>query len=170
MVNFGIIYGMSPYGLAKQLEIDPQEAARFIDSYFQLYPRVQQYMERIVQQAQEQGYVTTLLGRRRYLPELLSDQGQVVAFARRTAINTPIQGTAADLIKLAMIRIQEALRDGEFSTRMIIQIHDELVFEVPHKELAQVENLVRSHMENALELSVPIKVDMGSGRTWYEAH
>jgi len=170
VVNFGIIYGMSPYGLAKQLEIEPQEAARFIDSYFRLYPQVQQYMERIVEEAQERGYVTTLLGRRRYLPELHSDQGQVVAFARRTAINTPIQGTAADLIKLAMIRIQQALREGELSARMIIQIHDELVFEVPEKELARVQSLVRSHMENALDLSVPIRVDMGSGRTWYEAH
>ena len=170
VVNFGIIYGMSPYGLAKQLEIDHGEAARFIDSYFELYPQVRQYMERTVEEAQERGYVTTLLGRRRYLPELHSDQGQVVAFARRTAINTPIQGTAADLIKLAMIRIQKVLQEKGLSTRMIIQIHDELVFEVPHKELSEVQPLVRSHMENALQLSVPIKVDMGSGRSWYEAH
>jgi len=169
-VNFGIIYGMSPYGLARQLEISPQEAGRFIDSYFELYPRVREYMERTVEEARERGYVTTLLGRRRYLSELQSDQAQVAAFARRTAINTPIQGTAADLIKLAMIRIQEAIGEGGLSARMIIQIHDELVFEVPDKELDRVGSLVRSHMENALELSVPIKVDMGSGRTWYEAH
>jgi DNA polymerase-1 len=169
-VNFGIIYGMSPYGLARQLEISHQEAGRFIDSYFELYPRVREYMERTVEEARERGYVTTLLGRRRYLPELQSDQAQVAAFARRTAINTPIQGTAADLIKLAMVRIQEALGKGGLSARMIIQIHDELVFEVPDKELDRVSSLVRSHMENALELSVPIKVDMGSGRTWYEAH
>jgi DNA polymerase-1 len=169
-VNFGIIYGMSPYGLAKQLEISPQEAAHFIDSYFELHPRVRQYMEQAVEDAEEHGYVTTLLGRRRYLPELRSDQGQVVAFARRTAINTPIQGTAADLIKLAMIRIHRALKEDGFRTRMIIQIHDELVFEVPKKELAKLKPMVRSNMENALALSVPIKVDMGSGRTWYEAH
>jgi DNA polymerase-1 len=170
VVNFGIIYGMSPYGLAKQLEIEPQEASRFIDSYFQIYPQVQQYMERIVQQAEEQGYVTTLLGRRRYLPELRSGQAPVVAFARRTAINTPIQGTAADLIKVAMIRIQQALKEGGLATRMIIQIHDELVFEVPKKELDKVRPLVGSHMEKALELDVPIKVEIGAGRSWYEAH
>ncbi len=169
-VNFGIIYGMSPYGLAKQLEISPQEAARFINSYFELYPNVRQYMERTVEMAEERGYVTTLLGRRRYLPELQSDQAQVAAFARRTAINTPIQGTAADLIKLAMIRIQNAFLDGKLASRMIIQIHDELVFEVPRKELTEVTSLVRSNMESALTLSVPIRVDVGSGRTWYEAH
>jgi DNA polymerase-1 len=170
VVNFGIIYGMSPYGLAKQLEISPQDAACFIDSYFELYPQVRRYMEKTVEEAETRGYVTTLLGRRRYLPELHSDQGQMVAFARRTAINTPIQGTAADLIKLAMIRIHRSLRDGNWKAKMIIQIHDELVFQVPKKELAEVKSMVRSDMENALSLSVPIKVDMDSGRTWYQAH
>jgi DNA polymerase-1 len=170
VVNFGIMYGMSAYGLARQLEITPQEAGQFIEGYFQLYPGVREYVEGTVQQAQQQGYVATLLGRRLYLPELSSDQGSVVAFAKRAAINMPIQGTAADLIKVAMIGIHRELEKRSLGTRMIIQVHDELVFEVPQDELDEVIQMVRSQMENALAMDVPIKVDVGQGDNWYEAH
>jgi len=170
VVNFGIMYGMGPYGLAKQLEISPQEAGQFIENYFQLYPRIREYVEGLICQAQEKGYVTTLLNRRRYLPELSSDRAAVVAFAKRTAINTPIQGTAADLIKVAMIGIDRELMRLGLKTKMIIQVHDELVFEAPESELDQVTQLVRSQMEGALSLRVPIKVDIGVGQSWYEAH
>jgi DNA polymerase-1 len=170
VVNFGIMYGMGPYGLARQLEMSPQEASRFIEDYFRLYPRVREYVEGIIDQAQKRGYVTTLLNRRRYLPELSSDRGSVVAFAKRTAINTPIQGTAADLIKVAMIGIDLELMRRGLETKMIIQVHDELVFEAPQEELDQVTQLVRSQMEGALSLKVPIKVDIGVGNNWYEAH
>jgi DNA polymerase-1 len=131
---------------------------------------VRRYVEETVRQAEEQGFVTTLLGRRRYLPELKSDQGSVVAFGRRTAINTPIQGTAADLIKVAMIGIHGELARRNLRSRMIIQIHDELVFEVLRAEQDEVVAMVRSQMESALALSVPIKVDVGLGDNWYEAH
>jgi DNA polymerase-1 len=170
VVNFGIMYGMGPYGLARQLEMSPQEAGQFIEDYFQLYPKVREYVEGIIDQAQEKGYVTTLLNRRRYLPELNSDRGSVVAFAKRTAINTPIQGTAADLIKVAMIGIDRELMRRGLKTKMIIQVHDELVFEALQVELDQVIPLVRSQMEKALSLRVPIKVDIGVGNNWYQAH
>ncbi len=170
VVNFGIMYGMSPYGLAKQLEISPQEASRFIDDYFQQYPRVKEYVENTIRVVEERGYVTTLLNRRRYLPEFSSDQASVVAFAKRTAINTPIQGTAADLIKVAMIEIDRELKKRRLKSKMIIQVHDELVFESPIDELDGVTQMVRSKMENALSLRVPIKVDIGIGTSWYHAH
>ncbi|MCK4596477.1 DNA polymerase I [bacterium] len=170
VVNFGIMYGMSPYGLARQLEITAQEAGRFIEDYFKLYPGVKEYVEGTIQQAQKKGYVTTLLNRRRYLPELNSDRSSMVAFAKRTAVNTPIQGTAADLIKVAMIEIDRELRGRGWQAKMIIQIHDELVFEIPKEELNQVSEMIRSKMENALSLKVPIKVDIGVGKNWYEAH
>jgi DNA polymerase-1 len=170
VVNFGIMYGMSAYGLAKQLEITHQEAGQFIEDYFQLYPGVKEYVEGTIRLAQERGYVTTLLNRRRYLPELNSEQGSVVAFAKRTAINTPIQGTAADLIKVAMIEVYRELKRRGLKTKMIIQVHDELIFEAPLTELEQATQMVRAKMESALELKVPIRVDIGVGRSWYEAH
>lgn len=170
VVNFGIMYGMGPYGLASQLGISPQEAGRFIAEYFERYPGVRDYTFRIVREAREKGYVTTLLNRRRYLPEINSDNRMKREFAERMAINTPIQGTAADLIKVAMIRIHRKLKEMGLETRMILQVHDELVFEVPKGELERVPDLIREEMEGALKLSVPIKVDIGIGQNWYEAH
>ncbi|MFQ6093707.1 MAG: DNA polymerase, partial [bacterium] len=170
VVNFGIMYGMGPYGLAQQLEISSQEARAFIDGYFQRYPGVKDYIFSTVQRAKELGYVTTLLNRRRYLPEINSEDRRKREFAERTAINTPIQGTAADLIKVAMIKISGRLKEKGLKTKMILQVHDELVFEVPVGELETASELIKEEMERAIALSVPVKADIGSGRNWYEAH
>ena len=167
-VNFGIMYGMGAYGLANRLDISPEEANEFIKSYFVNYPQVQQYMVDIVHKARENGYVTTLYDRRRYVPEIKSDNRRVRDFAERTAINTPIQGSAADMIKVAMIRIQKRLE--RFETQMIIQVHDELLFDCPEYELKDIKPLIRKEMEDAIELNVPIRVEIGSGPNWLEAH
>ena len=170
IVNFGVTYGMSPFGLAKELGITPEEAAVFIFNYFATYPKVKEWIERTLEEAREKGYVKTILGRRRYIPEINSSNGNVRAFAERTAINAPIQGSAADLIKKAMVELDEAIRRSGLRTRMILQIHDELVFEVPESELDEVKELVKEKMENAIKLSVPIVVDIGVGKNWLEAH
>lgn len=169
-VNFGIMYGMGAYGLSTRLDIPVEEAEAFIAAYFATYPGVHQYIVETLAQAHRQGYVTTVLNRRRYLPEINSDNRRMREFAERTAINMPIQGSAADLIKVAMINISRALRASGLKTKMILQVHDELVFEVPKSELAEVRELVRQEMEQAITLNVPIKVDIGVGRNWLEAH
>jgi len=169
-INFGIIYGMSPFGLAEQLGISRHEARALIDQYFRQYPGVKAYVDRTLEDARRRGYVTTLLGRRRYLPEVHSPNRQIREFAERTAINTPVQGTAADLIKMAMVRVWRRLKEGGYEAKMILQVHDELVFEVPKKELEEVKRLVVGEMEGALKLKVPIKVDVGVGTNWLEAH
>jgi DNA polymerase-1 len=169
-VNFGIMYGMGPYGLASRLEIPQEEAEMFIINYFASYPKIQEFMMQAQEFARQNGYVTTLLNRRRYLPDIHNDNRRVREFAERNAINTPIQGTAADLIKVAMINIFERLKQKKLKSKMIMQVHDELVFEVPKKEIDAVKELVRKEMEQAIELSVPIKVDMGVGNNWLEAH
>ncbi len=168
-VNFGIMYGMGAYGLARRLEITPDEAQQFITGYFASYPQVHEFIMRTIQRAREQRYVTTLLNRRRRLPDILSENQRVREFAERTAINTPIQGTAADLIKVAMIRIWRELKKRGLRTKMILQVHDELVFEVPTEELEEVRELVRREMEGAIKLDVPVKVEIGVGRNWLEA-
>ncbi|MBA2566054.1 MAG: DNA polymerase I [Gemmatimonadetes bacterium] len=190
MVNFGLIYGMSAFGLSDRLGIEQEEAAAFIRDYFAAFPGVRGYQDDAVATAQELGYVSTLLGRRRYLPEIRSRNFAIREFAKRTAINSPIQGTAADLIKLAMIRIGRLLRGEEtadghpvsggagqnggrtaaaFRSRMILQVHDELVFDVPEDELDVLIPAVKERMENAIRLDVPVVVDVGVGRNWYEA-
>lgn len=169
-INFGIIYGISSYGLARQLDIPVEEARTFIEGYFVQYPGVRAYMDRMIAEAREKGYVTTILGRRRYLSEIHSSNRQVREFAERTAINTPIQGSAADLIKLAMIHIFRRLGSEGLRTRMILQVHDELVFEVPNEEIDPARTLIVEEMEGALDLSVPIRVDVGIGDNWLEAH
>ena len=169
-VNFGIMYGMGAYGLSQRLGITPDEGAQFIEAYFTNYPGVQQYMVDIVHQAQEKGYVTTLLNRRRYIPEIKSDNRRIRDFAERTAINTPIQGSAADMIKVAMINIQRRIEKENLASKMILQVHDELVFDVHKNELDVMQDIVRTEMENAIALNVPIKVDMGTGINWLEAH
>ncbi|QSO51977.1 DNA polymerase I [Alicyclobacillus curvatus] len=168
-VNFGIVYGISDYGLSQNLNITRAEAARFIEDYFTKFPGVANYMKEIVEGARKTGYVTTLLNRRRYLPDIHSRNFNLRSFAERTAMNTPIQGTAADIIKLAMVRIDEALRESDLQARMLLQVHDELIFECPQTEVEELEALVHEKMENALTLSVPLKVDVHVGRTWYEA-
>ncbi|MCR8994343.1 DNA polymerase I [Brevibacillus laterosporus] len=168
-VNFGIVYGISDFGLSQNLNIPRKEAAEFIARYFDVFSGVQNYMEEIKHQAKKDGYVTTLLHRRRYLPDIASRNFNLRSFAERTAMNTPIQGTAADIIKLAMIQMQEALVRNQLKSRMLLQVHDELVFEVPEDELETMQKLVANVMENALKLDVPLKVDVNYGETWYDA-
>ncbi|AEG14207.1 DNA polymerase I [Desulfofundulus kuznetsovii DSM 6115] len=167
-VNFGIVYGISDFGLARDINVSRQEARQYIENYFARYAGVKAFIERTIQQAREKGYVTTLLNRRRYLPDLFSANRNVRMFGERTAINTPIQGSAADIIKLAMVRIHRELKDRGLATRMILQVHDELIFDMPAGELPEVSELVRRHMENALVLDVPLVVDMKLGPNWYE--
>lgn len=168
-VNFGIIYGISDYGLSQNLNITRKQAAEFIDNYFAKFPGVKQYMEDIVVQARKDGYVTTLLHRRRYLPDLHSSNFNIRSFAERAAQNTRIQGSAADIIKLAMIQIAEEMAERQLKSRMLLQVHDELVFEVPPDELETMKTLVPQVMENAISLVVPLKVDVEYGKTWYDA-
>ncbi|NLC37738.1 MAG: DNA polymerase I, partial [Clostridia bacterium] len=167
-VNFGIVYGISDYGLARDLGISRKEAAQYIELYFSRYPGVKEYIQRVIQEGREKGYVTTLLKRRRYLPDLFSSNRNVRAFGERTAVNTPIQGSAADIIKLAMLRISDAFQKYDLAAKMILQVHDELIFEVPEKELKLVVKLIRDAMENALVLDVPLEVDLRAGPNWYQ--
>ncbi len=168
-VNFGIMYGMGAYGLSQRLDISPEEAEGFIQAYFAAYPGVQEYILKTVREARQQGYVTTLLQRRRLLPEINSENRRMREFAERTAINTPIQGSAADLIKVAMIRIHQRLAKEHLKSKMILQIHDELLFEVPRQELDLMKDLVRTEMESAIRLNVPVKVDISIGENWLQA-
>ncbi len=165
-VNFGIIYGISAFGLAKELGIGNKQAKEFIDRYFAKYPGVKRYMKETVEKAREQGYVTTLLGRRRYIPDLKSRVRTVREFAERTAINTPIQGTAADIIKLAMIEVDSNIQAEKIPCRMLLQVHDELIIEAPEKEIIKVTTMVKKTMENVMDLAVPLKVDVGWGVNW----
>ncbi len=169
-INFGILYGMGPTRLARDLKIPMDEARDFLDRYFSEFPGVRDFQRQAVEKARREGYVTTLLGRRRAIPEITSDEPQVRANAENMAKNTPVQGTAADLIKVAMVRIRERLRKERFRARMILQVHDELVFEAPGEEIDRLAPLVRGEMEGALELGVPIVAEMGTGRDWLEAH
>jgi DNA polymerase-1 len=168
-INFGIIYGISPYGLAVQLGIEQEEAETYIRNYFRRYPQVRAFLDKQVEEASRNGYVVTLLGRRREIPELAAGNVRMRKFGERLAFNTPIQGSAADIIKLAMLRIHRGLDEGGFASGMILQVHDELVFDVEPGEQEGVEEAVRKEMEGALELEVPLKVDIGMGSSWYEA-
>ena len=170
VINFGIIYGMSPYGLSQQLGIGPKVAQARIDDYFRKYPGVQAYIEKGLQEAKEKGYVTTLFHRRRYLPDLHSPAVPVRQATERMAINTPLQGTAADIIKVAMLRIQNRIEELGLSTRMILQVHDELVFETPEEEIEKVIPLIQNEMESVIRLDVPLKVSIHWGKNWAEVH
>ncbi len=165
-VNFGIVYGISDYGLSQGIGVNRKEAAEYIAGYFSRYPAVRDYIDRTVAEARMTGYVCTLFGRRRYLPDINSANFNLRAFAERTAMNTPVQGTAADIIKKAMLDVQTALFSGNFKSRMLLQVHDELVLEVPDSELEQVSILVKMAMENAAVLSVPLLVDVKHGSNW----
>ena len=169
-INFGIIYGMSPFGLASELGISQEEATHYIDRYFQVHLGVKVYIDRVVRDARERGFVATLWGRRRAIPELQSSNQAVRQLGERLAVNSPIQGSAADLIKVAMIAIFRRLSAEGLTTRMILQIHDELLFEVPEAELEGARRLASEEMERAASLRVPLKVDIGVGLTWAEAH
>ncbi|MBB6445681.1 DNA polymerase I [Bacillus benzoevorans] len=168
-VNFGIVYGISDYGLSQSLKITRKEAGNFITRYLESYPKVKDYMEDIVREAKQKGYVTTLLHRRRYLPEITSRNFNLKSFAERTAMNTPIQGSAADIIKKAMIDMAERLKTEGLQTRLLLQVHDELIFEAPPEEIEKLKLIVPEVMENAVELKVPLKVDYAYGPTWFDA-
>jgi len=170
VINFGVLYGMSAFGLAKELGVSQKLAQVYIDSYFNRYRGVRAYLDGILSGAKQDGYVTTLLNRRRYLPEISSPQAQIRQFAERTAINAPIQGTAADLIKVAMVNIHRRLCEEKFSAVMIMQVHDELVFETPASEREALVEMVRKAMEGAIMLSIPLKVEIAWGKNWDEAH
>ena len=167
-VNFGIVYGISDFTLAKNISVSRKEAREFIERYFERYPGVKRYMDAAVAEGREKGYVTTLMGRRRYLPELASANFNLRSFGERCAMNSPIQGTAADIIKLAMIRVADALRKGGYKARLILQVHDELIVEAPENEQERVRALLKDCMEGVAALAVPLKTDISVGRDWRE--
>ncbi|MFA5012106.1 MAG: DNA polymerase I [Ignavibacteria bacterium] len=169
-VNFGIIYGIGAFGLATRLEIKNSEAKEIIDRYFTEFPKVYEYLERTRKFARDNGYVTTLKGRRRYLPQINNNNNAVRSEAERMAINMPIQGTAADMIKIAMIEIHNVFKEKKFKSKMLLQVHDELVFEVYKPEIEEVKKIVLREMKNAIKLDVPVEVEIGTGKNWYEAH
>jgi DNA polymerase-1 len=168
-INYGINYGQSPFGLSQLLGIEQKEAKEFIDRYFQKYPKVKSYIEQTLEFVKEHGYVTSMFGRRRYIPEIRSKDRTVLMAAQRAAINSPLQGTAADIIKMAMIEIQKELKKGNYATKMIMQVHDELVFEVPENEKGIIPEIIREKMENVCKLVVPLTVDLSIGKNWREA-
>ncbi|WP_057490076.1 DNA polymerase I [Streptococcus orisasini] len=168
-VNFGVVYGISDFGLANNLGISRKAAKNYIDTYFERYPGIKNYMDRVVREARDKGYVETLFHRRRELPDINSRNFNIRSFAERTAINSPIQGSAADILKVAMINLDKALTQGNYQARMLLQVHDEIVLEVPNQELKAVKQLVKETMESAIELSVPLVADENAGQTWYEA-
>ncbi|MEE3244347.1 MAG: DNA polymerase, partial [Bacteroidota bacterium] len=169
-VNFGIIYGVSAFGLSNQTDLSRSESKELIDTYYKTYPKLRNYMSEQVDFARENGYVSTVLGRRRYLKDINSSNAVVRGAAERNAVNAPIQGSAADIIKIAMIKIHQKLKDKGLKTKMLLQVHDELVFDVYKSELDEVQELIKSEMENAFKLDVPLDVEVGLGDNWLDAH
>ena len=169
-VNFGIIYGVSAFGLSSQTELSRTESKELIDTYYATYPHLREYIDKQIAFAREHGYVETVLGRRRYLPDIHSHNQVVRGGAERNAVNAPIQGSAADIIKIAMIRIYEQLQREHLQTKMLLQVHDELVFDVPRSEIETVKPLIKDAMESAYTLTVPLVVDIGIGDNWLDAH
>jgi DNA polymerase-1 len=169
-VNFGIIYGVSAFGLSNQTDLSRSEAKELIDTYYKTYPKLRKYMSEQIDFAREHGYVQTVLGRRRYLKDINGSNAVVRGAAERNAINAPIQGSAADIIKIAMIDIHRKLEEGNFKTRMLLQVHDELVFDVYKPELEKIKALIKPAMESAYSLKVPLDVELGVGNNWLEAH
>jgi DNA polymerase-1 len=168
--NFGIMYGISSFGLSQRLHISRAEAKKIIDDYFANFPAISSYIEDTLASAREFGYVETLFGRRRYLPEINARNATARALAERTAINAPIQGTSADIIKLAMINADKRITDAGLQSKMVLQIHDELVFDAVKEEVETLQQIVREEMENVIELSVPLTVECNYGNNWLEAH
>jgi DNA polymerase-1 len=168
--NFGIIYGISAWGLAERLDISRKEGKELKDGYFESYPEVKAFMDASIEKARQDEFVETLMGRRRYLKDINSSNAIVRGVAERNAINAPIQGSAADVIKIAMINIDKRMKKEEMQSKMIIQVHDELNFDCLKSELEQMKVILCEEMENAVQLSVPLTVDMGVGENWLEAH
>ena len=169
-VNFGIIYGVSAFGLSNQTDLTRKEAKELIDTYYATYPKLRAYISKQIDFARENGYVETVLNRRRYLKDINSRNAIVRGAAERNAVNAPIQGSAADIIKLAMINIHQRFEKEQFKSRMLLQVHDELVFDAHKDELEIIKPIIKEEMENAYQLSVPLDVDMGIGQNWLEAH
>jgi DNA polymerase-1 len=165
-INFGIVYGMSAFGLSQQLGIPMEEAQTHIKRYFERYPGVKAWIDKTLQEARKDGYVRTLLGRIRYLPEIQSTNGSMRGFAERVAMNTPIQGTSADVIKLAMIKVAQAHTAGQWKGNMLVQVHDELLFEIPPADLGASQSKIKELMENAIPLRIPVVVDLKVGNNW----
>jgi DNA polymerase-1 len=169
-VNFGLLYGMGPSRLARDTGLTLVEARQFIERYFRSFPKVRGWRDQLLVEARQRGYVETLLGRKRVIPDINSQDSRARAMAENAAVNTPVQGSAADIIKKAMIELEHRLNDSQLLGRMLLQVHDELVLEVPLRELDATREIVRDCMENTIKLSVPLTVDTGSGRSWLEAH
>ena len=169
-VNFGIIYGVSAFGLSNQTSLSRSESAALIEAYYQTYPKLKSYIQNQIETAREAGYVQTILGRRRYLKDINSHNAIVRGAAERNAVNAPIQGSAADIIKIAMINIHKKLTSGNWKSKMLLQVHDELVFDVHNSELEKIQPIIKHEMENAFQLAVPLEVEMGFGKDWLEAH
>lgn len=169
-VNFGIVYGISGFGLSRDLNISKKQAQEYIENYFETYPGVKHFMDELVEQGRTKGYVTSLFGRRRPIPELSAKNFMQRQFGERIAMNSPIQGTAADIIKIAMIRVHKKLKEGHYRSRLILQIHDELLIETHQDEIPQIRKILEEEMVNACELAVPLIADVKQGSTWYEAH
>ena len=169
-VNFGIVYGISDFGLATNIGTSRKKAKAYIETYFEKYPNIKKYMDGEIEKCKEEGFVETLWGRRRYVPEIKSNNFNVRQFGERVAMNAPIQGTAADIIKIAMINVQKELEEKKLKSKLILQVHDELVIEAENSEIEQVKELLIRCMENVMELNVPLKVEAETGSNWYEAH
>jgi DNA polymerase-1 len=170
MVNFGIIYGISAFGLSQRLAIKRTEAKEIIDNYFEQYPKVKEFMDKSINDARDKGYVETIMGRKRHLKDINSRNAVVRGYAERNAINAPIQGAAADIIKIAMIEVQNAISKAGYKSKMLLQVHDELVFDIYLPELEEIQKLIKDKMEQAVNLSVPLEVDLGTGQNWLQAH
>ena len=168
-VNFGIVYGISDFGLAEQLGVSRKEAKVYIEQYLEKYNGIQKFMENIVEEAKEKGFVETLFHRRRYLPELKSSSYMVRQFGQRAAMNTPIQGTAADIMKIAMIEVFNRLKQNNLQSKIVLQVHDELLIDTKIEEKEKVEEILRTSMENATKLTIPLKVELSEAKDWYEA-
>ena len=169
-VNFGIIYGVSAFGLSNQTTLNRTESKELIESYYRAYPELKNYISNQINFARENGYVETILGRKRYLKDINYRNPIVRGAAERNAVNAPVQGSAADIIKLAMIKIQNKIAERNFKSKMLVQVHDELVFEVHKNELEKMKSLIKNEMENVYQLGIPLKVDMDVGLNWFEAH
>ena len=169
-VNFGIVYGISSFGLSQDLSITRKEAQEYIEKYFETYPSIKNFLDGCVKEAKEKGYVTTMFGRRRPVPEMKSSNFMQRSFGERVAMNAPIQGTAADIIKIAMVRVDQRLKKEGMKSRLLLQVHDELLVEAHHSEVDKVMNILSEEMYGAAQLSVPLEIDMKQGADWYEAH
>jgi DNA polymerase-1 len=166
ILNFGVIYGLSPYGISQQTEFSPDEGQKFIETYFAKYPGIRHYIETVKEQVRADGYVATPLGRRRYIADINGSSYNVRQAAERAAVNMPIQGGAADIMKLAMIQVHHRIEEADLRTRMLLQVHDELMFEVPVEEVEALKEIIYDEMPRAMGLTVPLKVDVKTGYTW----